>query len=139
MARSINAVKAALWSKLANDGTLNAMLAGSQYVFDGMAPQETARPYIIFQIVSGVPSHSFSGRVYDNDLILVKGLTDGFSTVAAGQIAERIDTLLDDGTLSISGRTLLYMRRDDDVEYAETTGEGVRINHSGAQYRCWVK
>jgi hypothetical protein len=40
----------------------------------------------------------------------------------------------DGASLSISGSTLLYLRRQSDVEYPEVDN-GVRYSHAGALYR----
>ena len=56
---------------------------------------------------------------------------------AADTIAARVDWLLTNGTLSISGATggdALYLRRESDVEYAETS-DGEVYYHAGALYR----
>lgn len=137
MTRVIGPVKAALWSRLATDGTLTTLLGGTA-VFDGVAPLGTGPPFVVYAWQGGGPEHSLSRHLWDNTLWTVKAVTEGSSTVLAGQVAERIDVLLDDATLSISGATQLYLRRAEDVEYGEISDEGDRFNHVGAVYRLLV-
>ena len=75
-----------------------------------------------------------AARLRDNDIWLVKGIDRSDTADLADDIASRLDALLTDGVLSISGRTQLYLRRESDIVYAEVA-EGVVYRHSGSLFR----
>jgi hypothetical protein len=64
----------------------------------------------------------------------VKAIDRGSSSDTAEAAQARVQVLLNDASLSISGSTLLYLRRQSDVEYPEVDN-GVRYSHAGALYR----
>jgi hypothetical protein len=117
-------VRRAIYGKLAGDTTLTNLL--------------------------GTPATGFSKSIYhaeapagagftdpsalEDDIWLVKGIDRSTTADTAEAIAARVKALLNDATLTISGATHLYLRRQSDVEYLETA-EGVRYAHSGALYR----
>ena len=138
------AIRRALYGKMAGDTTLVAMLGTpptgySKSIFHQQAPSGGEFPYIIFQKQSGTPRYAIGARAYDSDLWLVKGVDrpSGPRDNTADRvdaIASRLDVLLTDSTLSISGRTELLLRRESDVEYLETE-DGVFYRHAGATFR----
>lgn len=138
------AVRRSLYGKLAGDSTLVAMLGTppsgySKSLYHQQAPPGAGFPYVIFAKSSGVPRYAIGARAYDNELWIIKGVDrpatphDNTADRVDG-IATRLDTLLTDGTISISGSTLLLLRRSSDVEYTETA-DGVLYRHAGALYR----
>jgi hypothetical protein len=88
----------------------------------------------IYDMQSRVPYWSF-GSAADNDLWLVKGISTPDITPAE-EIAQRVDALLTDAALEMTGRRSLYLRRAHDVSYEELD-QGVRYHHRGASYRVW--
>lgn len=135
---NVNAVKAGLTSKLTGDATLTAMLASSTSVYDKVAPQGSALPYVIFQKQTGSPRYTMGGPAYDDNVYLVKAVAESPSAKVAGQIAERVDALLTDGSLTLTSGSLMVMRRQQDVEYAETA-DGRTFQHVGATYLIGVQ
>jgi hypothetical protein len=133
----INALKTALTSRLAGDASLTSLQGGTA-VYDTQAPQGADAPFVIFQKVSAVPSYTMGQRAFDNTVVMVKSVTRGGSKALGGSVAERIDALLDDLPLTISGATNLYLRRQQDIDYQETD-KGVPIHHIGATYSVWVQ
>ena len=134
---SVSSVKAALNTKLRGDATLTGYLnAGTASVYQNLAAQGDDAPYVIFQKQAGTPDYTFTGKAFDNDLYMVKAVTQGHSPALAGTIADRIDAVLTDGSLTISGGTHYYLRREADIDYTET-GDGVTYHHIGASYRVW--
>jgi len=129
-----------LYGKLAGDTTLNNLLGSppsgySKSIYHGEAPQGAAFPFVIFQKQAGTPTESFGlPSAFENDVWLVKGIDRSSSADTAEAIQARIQVLLNDASLSISGSTLLYLRRQSDVEYPEVT-DGVTYRHAGALYR----
>ena len=137
------AVRRALYGKMAADVTLVALLGipatgYTKSIYHQFAPEGAGFPYIVFNKESGNPSYGFGGRALDDELWLIKGVDrpvpPSTSTDAVENIASRLDALLTDGAISISGYTQRWLRREMDVEYPEEI-DGVAYRHAGAQYR----
>lgn len=133
-----NELKTAIYNKLAADATLTALLAnGSSSIFHQIAPEQTNAPYVIFNQQSGTPDWTMGQKAFDNYTYQIKGVTEGPSAAAAGTIAARIETVLNDQPLTLASGTLLYLRKASDVDYPETN-LGTIYNHSGGIYRILV-
>ena len=140
------AVRRALYGKLSGDTTLTSMLGTpsprySKAIYYQDAPDDIPEaagfPYIIFQQMSGTPQYHFKqgGAPVDNEIWMVKGVDRSESADGADGIADRLNVLLTDGSITISGKTQLYLRRESDLpSYSEVT-DGVRYIHSGAMFR----
>lgn len=133
-------VRRGLYGKLAGDTTLNALLGApaagySKSIYHNQAPPNANYPFVIFQKSSGVPTETFADpSALETDVWLVKAIDRNTSADTAEAVASRVAVLLNDATLSISGSTLLYLRRESDVEYPEVS-DGVLFQHVGALYR----
>ena len=101
------------------------------------APQGSVEPYVVFQEQAGVDSYTFSARNPRSLVYLVKVVDVGPSGLRAAQAAERIDTLLTDKPLSMTGLANLRLRRESDVEYIENDN-GKTYQHYGALFRVDV-
>lgn len=134
------AVRRALYGRLAGDTTLNNALATpptgyAKSIFYQQAPANAAYPFVVFTKQSGVPSEAFADpSALETDVWLVKAVDQGTSADDAETIQARVTALLNDSTLSISGATLLYLRRQSDVEYSEIS-DGVAYMHAGSLFR----
>lgn len=134
------ATRRALYGKLAADTTLNGLLAApaqgySKSIYFQQAPANATFPLVIFQKTAGVPTDTFTRPGFMNgDTWLVKGVDRSSTADTVEAVADRLNTLLNDATLSISGLSLLYLRRQSDVEYPEID-EGVMYRHCGALFR----
>lgn len=133
-------VRRAIYGKLAGDTTLNGLLATpptgwSKSIYYQVAPQSAPFPFVVFNKQSGTPAEAFGDpSAYENDVWLVKAVDRDSSADDAEAAAARIAALLNDAALSISGATLLYLRRQSDVDYAEES-DGVVYRHAGSLYR----
>ncbi len=136
-------VRRALYGRLAGDTTLNGMLAAppsgySKSIFYQQAPEGAGFPFVIFSKQSGVPTETFGNPdALDTDTWLVKAVDQATTADDAEAITARVQVLLNDATLSISGSTLLYLRRQSDVDYSEVD-KGVQYVHAGSLYRLVV-
>jgi hypothetical protein len=133
-------IRRALYGRLAGDTTLNNLLGAppsgySKSIYFQQAPATAAFPFVVFQKTSGVPTETFTVPAFMNgDLWLVKAVARDTTADRAESIADRFITLLNDASLSISGASLLYLRRQSDVEYPEVS-DGVLFHHCGAYFR----
>lgn len=133
-------IRRALYGRLSGDTTLNGLLATpptgySKSIYHDQAPDAAAFPFVVFGKNSGVPTDAFAKPgALETDVWLVKAVDRSTSADTADAIAARIQVLLNDATLSVSGKTHLYLRRQSDVEYPEVA-DGVLYRHAGALYR----
>jgi hypothetical protein len=135
------ATRRALYGRLSGDTTLTNLLGApatgyTKGIYHQVAPSGAAFPFVIFSKSSGVPTEAFHDpSALDTDVWLVKAVDKGNTADTAEAIADRLVTLLNDAPLSISGgKTLLALRRQSDVEYAETES-GVTYHHVGSLFR----
>lgn len=132
-------IRRALYGKMAGDSTLTNMLGTppsgyAKSIYYQQAPQGAGFPYVIFSKSAGTPRYAISTRAYDNDVWLIKGVDRNMTADPVDNIASRLDALLTDGSLSISGRTQLYLRRESDIDYPEII-DGIAYRHAGAYFR----
>ena len=133
-------VRRALYGKLAGDTTLNNLLASppqgwSKSIYYQVAPEGAQFPFVVFNRQDGRPTEAFGDpSALENDVWLVKAVDRATSADTAEAIAARVAALLNDASLSVSGATLLYLRRQSDVDYAEVD-KGVAYRHAGSLYR----
>lgn len=133
-----NRVKTGLIAALRADATLTGLLgSGTASIHHSVAPQGSSFPCVTYQKVPGTqPAYTMGGRAWENELYNVKAVTQGHSAPTAGSIAERIDTVLTDNPVSVSGGTCFYLRLESYIEYPEVT-DGKTYQHIGGSYRVW--
>lgn len=134
----MRAVDTALYSLLAADvaGTATGTLGqlGATGVYRAVASQGSVEPYIVFNQQTGTDSYTFSSRATRSLLYQVKAVGKGSSALTPAKMAERIDTLLTDHALSLTGWTNIRLRRESDVEYLEVAN-GQQYHHIGGLFR----
>lgn len=138
----MNELDASIYNKLTGDATLTGLLAaGTASVFNGMAPQGAAMPYVVFSAASDRDGYTLDAEATVDFIYGVKAVTSspaGSPTKkAAGTIAARIKTVLNDAPLTITGRTWLSTRRESSIDYSEPANSNVYF-HVGGNYRIWI-
>ena len=133
------AVRRGIYGKLSGDSTLTAMLGTpapgyAKSIYYGKAPSGAGFPYIIFNKQSRVRNYALSAKTFDRDVWLIKAVDRSDSADVADNIVSRLETLLTDATLSISGKTVSYLRPEGDVDYPEVV-DGVTYRHAGTLFR----
>lgn len=131
------AIDQALIAKLGSDATLLS------YMTNGVYPDEAPPNMTKFVIVSLVDEHDepmFGSRAYEDALYLVKAVEKGTDATNARAAAARIDTLLDYGTMTVTGYGVMTMRRESRVRMTEVDDldKSIRWQHRGGQYRVMV-
>jgi len=139
-----NAVSEAVFTLLSGDNTLVSYLASppSGYpasIFESMAPQGASSPYISFGQYTGNPDYTLKVKVRDSYLYRIIATVQGpeRSMKDATQIAERVEQLLFDADLAVSGKTLMMCRKYVDLTNDDIV-EGVLHFYAGALYRIEV-
>ena len=134
------AVRRSIYGKLAGDVTLGNLLAPAaagyaHAIYHNQAPDDALFPLVVFNKSSGVPTQAFGDpAAFDTDIWQIKAIDRNSTADNAEAISERIRTLLNDANLSISGGTLMFLRRESDIEYPEES-EGITYLHVGSLYR----
>jgi hypothetical protein len=135
----MNAVLGALYTVLAADiGTGGVATLATGGIHDTLAPEGTAPPFLIIQKLAPTPTAwTLTQKATDEALYMVKAYA--VSRKDAGAIVERAETILNDAALSVSGRTLLYCRKERDLpDGCEFDGDG-RVFGVGFQQRIAVQ
>lgn len=136
-------VDAALSAKLLADAPLTALM-GNGVWFDVAPKKDSAgnlvTKFVIISLLNEDDEPMFQGRAFEDNLYLVKAVareTTGANVKAA---AARIDTLLDGGTLTVSGYKLMRMERVARVRYTEVddVDDEIRWQHRGGHYAVTV-
>lgn len=113
-------------------GSLNAL--GITGVYRMYAPQTATLPYVVFNEQAGVNDWTFNALGWRSCVYQVKAVGQGHSGSVIATASDRLDTILNDVTLSLTGWTCKRLRRESDIEYAEES-EGVLYHHVGGLYR----
>lgn len=130
--------RAAVFAKLNGDLTLTAMLATTTSIYHRRAPLNSAFPFIIFNKQSGIPIWAFGGNPIANQTWLFKGIDRANSSSKAEDIDKQIGVVLTDPVMTLTDGTLLYLRRESDVDYEEGTDPDFQIHHVGGLYRTMI-
>jgi hypothetical protein len=122
------------------DDTLSAdsVIAGliGNRVYLTQAPQGIPMPYIVVVFQGGPDVNTFGSRALAQPLMLVKGVGKHSDLPALRVLADRIDALLQDTRVVVSGYQI-RVQREAPVAYPEFN-EGLEFRHLGGMYRCWV-
>jgi len=128
----------ALVTKLANDATLLALCPNGVYVDE--APPGSTR-FVIVSLVEEADAGIFGARAFEDALYQVEAQM--LSTVAGANIkaaAARIDALLEQGTLTVAGYSLMALFRESRIRLTEVDAadNAIRWYRRGGNYRLVV-
>ena len=124
-------VAAALYARMNTDVTLKAIVSG---IYRNVAPPSAAYPFVIMQNIIGTDAYTFTQRVSSQARWQIKVIDEGYSAVAAETALTRIDVLLTDQRLDVSGKTNWVIRRITRFEYAQMGEFGVIYQHVGGEW-----
>jgi hypothetical protein len=128
----------ALVAKLLADATLATLMPGGVFMDEAPAGAEQ---FVIVSLVDAHDDPMFRGCAAEDMLYLVKAVE--LSTVAVKNskaAAARIQVLLEQGTLTPTGYSLMTMRRESRVRYTEVDDKdaSIRWQHRGGRYQIVV-
>lgn len=125
-------VRKGLFDALAGSSSLKAIVG--ERIYHEQAPEAAAFPYVIFSKSAGTKTRTLkTGGTVKQDVWLVKAIDRGTSSSKAEEAAETIDALLDEGTFTVSAKTVIDLHHIGDVEYVENSGDQ-QFRHAGATY-----
>lgn len=137
-------VEAAIHTKLTADtgaGSLVALLTGGQW--QGAPPEGTEPPFLNWQMLGGAPGYTLTRKALDDLSVQfyawAEDTNDAEGVATARTIMDRLETVLTDAPLSVSGRVLLYCRKERDLpDLVEVLDGGARRYGKGQQWRLAV-
>ena len=103
----IIALKAAFRTALAGDAALTSQLGGAKIYDD--TPRGVAAPYVVFGDATARENGTATDRGHLTDMQIVAWSRQGGSREALA-IADRIDAVLDDVTLTLAGHRMVQCR-----------------------------
>jgi len=123
----------AIWGRLAGSA-LSAHIANRLY--KGQAPEGTTYPYAVYMVVTDVPDHDFSND-FENVIVQFSLFSTASGTTEVENMYTDLNTLYDEKSFSITGSTLVWMRRSSANFVVEdhTTPSGTqRVWHWAVEY-----
>jgi hypothetical protein len=134
VSQPIEATEAALFTVL--NVTSVKTTAGALGIWQNIAPQAQALPYVIVQWQGGGDENDHSHDSV-NLVYTVKALAD--TALKAAQIMAACDVLLHKQVLTVTGWNNFWCRREEWVSYAEVDPVGKVTYHRGAMYRIRIE
>lgn len=126
-------------TKLKTDPTLLSLVPSiASRVYDRAAPQGTPYPLVRMDILSGGNDEEvFEGRVWSTPLVLVYAATDQQTTGAIEPIANRIDTLLESASGTVTNGVIAICIRERGFQIPDATVVP-NVSRLGGEYRVYV-
>lgn len=130
-------VDAAVTAKLLGDATLMALAVDGIYFDEGA---QGATRFITVSLVDEHDEAIFQARAFEDALYRVMFIEKGTSAVNSKAAAARIDTLLDNQPLTVTGYSHMLTRRESRIRYTEVdeVDASIRWQHRGGEYRVQV-
>jgi len=130
MTSHINALNAAIYSKLTGGTALVSALGGT-CIYHGLAPEGAALPYVVWSYAAG-GHENMTPRESVNAVIYVRAYAASAKTAAIldGLAAELMET-----TLSLTGWDNYWLAREESIVLPETDEAGKTTWSCGAYYR----
>lgn len=127
-----------IYSTLHGDATLQALAPGGIGVYEAIAPEGSAFPSIVFQILSGHDVMVVGAtRIFSELVVLVKAIGKQSTFAALAPIVARVDQLLHKGSGSTSDGQTWGSVREQPFRLAEVSN-GIEFQSSGGLYRLYV-
>lgn len=129
----------AIYDVLAADTTLTSLATGG--IHHAPVPIGTPVPCVVIQKITGDREWTLRRAAIRDYTYDVKGITDaGAGTPAefadrigiGDQIAERLEALLNDAALNVSGWILMVCRHEAEIDYQEQQASRVLLHRGGS-------
>ena len=118
----------AIWGRLSGS-SFSTAIGGRMY--KSQAPENTEFPYAVYRVVTNTPERTFS-EDYENTTIQFSLFSIASGTTEIEGMFTNLKTLYDEQSFSITGSTLIWMRRATTVFNVED-----HITPNGTQ-RVWA-
>lgn len=131
-------VGSAIRTVLAADATLSGTY-GVTGVHMDVAPDDATYPFVTFSLVTAPDIYTFGTRAWIDGMWQVRAWDDRPSTARVASIAERVDELLTDVALSVTGHRAIVVRRMETLPTVpEIDRSGLHVRSAGARYQVGV-
>lgn len=127
----MKALEEAIYRTLDDDTTLSGMAPGG--VWRSVAPASATGTVVVFDMLSSADDYVLAQRATTTCLYTIKAVTPGTSSAPAWNAAGRIDDLLSDQDITLTGAVLMSCRRAQLISLVETDG-GEMYQHVGGIY-----
>ncbi|MDD5532385.1 MAG: DUF3168 domain-containing protein [Syntrophales bacterium] len=127
----MQALLTALYTKLSGSDLSNYV--GGR-IFTDEAPDGTDFPYVVIRIISSVPDKTFT-EVYEDTLLQLSYFSTSAGLAEVSTMQGYGKALLDECSLSITGSTLVWMRRVNLV----TMTDSITVGTGQAILRHWAE
>jgi hypothetical protein len=117
----------AIYDRLTSDPNL------ADRVWNGVAPDDSREPFLVFQLVSGRDAWTHGARAAENLVYQVKAVGSP-SRLEVDALYQTADALLNDALLSITSGQIVMLRRESVFGFTELDS-GRQYWHSGGNYR----
>jgi hypothetical protein len=130
----------ALVTTLGGDSTLTTTL-GVTGVFYDLAPDEQAYPFIVISLVTAPDHYTMGRRAWTEGHWQIRAFDGDRSARRAARVMARVDALLTDQPLTVTGHTALVVRRTDTLPPVTEidSATGLHIRAEGARYLIGVR
>jgi hypothetical protein len=128
---ALTALNTAIYSRLAGGTALTTTLGGTA-IFYQLAPDNRARPYVVFSYQAGNSENLTPSKMY-NELVYIRGYTN--NQAQAGTIDAQINALIDGYGFSASGFDNFWTAREMEVALVEILPDNTKVYNAGAMYR----
>lgn len=127
-----------LYSKLSVDGTVKGLI-GSR-IYHDLAPAQTIFPYLIYSLVFAEPRRVVGASViWFDEVWQVKAVDQGMRFTGIGPVIDRVRSLLDRTSGTISGGTVVACYEIGKFELTEVDPSGRPYKHLGLEYRIYTQ
>lgn len=135
----IEQVGSALYAALSGDSTITGTY-GVTGVHMDLAPDAAVYPFVTYSLITAPDAYTFGTRAWTDGLWQVRAWSEGPSTRLPARIMARVDDVLTDQALTVTGHRALVVRR---METLPTVPEidpksGLHIRSAGARFQVGV-
>lgn len=130
-----NVLYPALYSKLTAGTTVTALLAGTTAIYDGIAPPNAAKPYVVLYDRGGGQQNITPGNLVSKLVEITAFASGATGRAVAGTIDAAVSALLHQQSLTVSGWSNYWLSREQDVVTDENEPTTTPVFGRGAYYR----
>jgi hypothetical protein len=127
----MNAEEDGFYDYLTGYSALTTALGGT-FIYNQLAPEGQAFPYVIFTLAAGGHENIVNSELR-NVVFLAKAVSE--THLEASTIDGHLYDRLHGGSPTISGWTVFWCKREDEVNFVEMGRVGLPLYHKGAYYR----
>jgi hypothetical protein len=132
----MNELNKGIYDKLTGGTALVALLAGSTSVYNIQAPDSATLPYVVFSHWSGGVEPTMPGNMINKNMF-IRGYTKK-SAAAAGSIDTAIGALLDGSSISVSGYTNFWLKKEQEFENVDNLANGEKVWMCGHEWKVRI-